>query len=40
MAWEINVTSGDKTGDDRWYEENVPKADRLYAEYLAERGTR
>lgn len=27
---------GDKTGDDRWYEMNVPVADRLYDEHLAE----
>ncbi|WP_273660212.1 type II toxin-antitoxin system RelE/ParE family toxin, partial [Pseudomonas aeruginosa] len=25
---------GDKTGDDRWYELNVPIADRLYDEHL------
>jgi hypothetical protein len=25
---------GDKTGSDRWYEEQVPVADRLYDEYL------
>jgi hypothetical protein len=25
---------GDKTGNDRWYEEQVPVADRLYEEYL------
>ena len=27
---------GDKTGDDRWYEVNVPSADRLYDEHLEE----
>jgi hypothetical protein len=27
---------GDKTGDERWYEVNVPMADRLYDEHLAE----
>jgi hypothetical protein len=27
---------GEKTGDDRWYEKNVPIADRLYEDYLAE----
>jgi hypothetical protein len=27
---------GDKTGDNRWYEKNVPIADRLYDEYLRE----
>jgi hypothetical protein len=30
----ILVWSGDKTGNDRWYEEQVPVADRLYDEYL------
>jgi hypothetical protein len=25
---------GDKTGNDRWYEEHVPIADRLYDEHL------
>ena len=30
----ILLLGGDKTGNDRWYEENVPKADRLYDEYL------
>jgi hypothetical protein len=25
---------GDKTGDNRWYEENVPRADTLYEEHL------
>ncbi len=29
-------SEGDKTGDDRWYEVNVPVADRLYDEHLAE----
>jgi len=28
------VDRGDKTGDDRWYETNVPVADRLYDEHL------
>jgi hypothetical protein len=32
----ILLLGGDKTGDDRWYEKNVPLADRLYDEYLAE----
>lgn len=26
----ILLVGGDKTGDDRWYEVNVPKADQLY----------
>ena len=32
----ILLLGGDKTGNDRWYEENVPKADGLYDEYLKE----
>ena len=30
------LLGGDKTGDDRWYERNVPLADRIYDNYLAE----
>jgi hypothetical protein len=30
------LLGGDKTGDDRWYEKNVPLADQLYENYLAE----
>lgn len=30
----ILLLGGDKTGDDRWYEANVPVADRLYDEHL------
>jgi hypothetical protein len=30
----ILLIGGDKTGDERWYEVNVPKADRLYDEHL------
>ena len=30
----ILLIGGDKTGNDRWYEENVPFADRLYDEHL------
>jgi hypothetical protein len=30
----ILVLGGDKTGNDRWYEEQVPVAERLYEEYL------
>ena len=30
------LLGGDKTGDDRWYEKNVPVADHLYEKYLAE----
>ena len=32
----VLLLGGDKTGDDRWYEENVPRADRLYAAHLDE----
>ena len=32
----IQLLGGDKTSDDRWYERNVPLADRLYDHYLAE----
>ena len=32
----ILLLGGDKAGDDRWYERNVPLADRLYDNYLAE----
>jgi hypothetical protein len=31
----ILLIGGDKTGNDRWYEANVPVADRLYDEHLA-----
>lgn len=34
----ILLLGGNKTGDDRWYEINVPLADKLYDEYLAELG--
>lgn len=30
----ILLIAGDKTGDDRWYEVNVPRADDLYDEHL------
>ena len=30
----ILLIGGDKTGNDRWYEKNVPFADRLYGEHL------
>lgn len=30
----ILLIGGDKTGDDRWYDANVPIADRLYDEHL------
>lgn len=31
----ILLVGGDKTGNDRWYEEFVPIADRLYDEHIA-----
>ena len=31
----ILLIGGDKTGNDRWYQESVPLADRLYDEHLA-----
>ena len=30
------LLGGDKTGDDRWYEKNIPLADLIYDNYLAE----
>jgi hypothetical protein len=30
----ILLIGGDKTGNDRWYEQYVPLADRLYDEHL------
>ena len=30
----ILLLGGDKTGNDRWYEENVPRADALYDEHM------
>jgi hypothetical protein len=32
----ILLVGGDKTGDDRWYEVNVPKADQLYDRHIEE----
>ena len=32
----ILLIGGDKTGDDRWYEDHIPIADRLYDEHLKE----
>lgn len=34
----ILLIGGDKTGNDRWYEEHIPEADRLYDEHLEELG--
>ena len=30
----ILLVGGDKTGDERWYEVHVPRADRLYDQHL------
>ncbi len=30
----ILLLGGDKTGNDRWYDENIPLADKLYDEHL------
>lgn len=30
----ILLIGGDKTGNDRWYDEFVPKADKLYDDHL------
>lgn len=35
----ILLVAGDKTGDDRWYETNVPLADRLFERHIATIGT-
>ena len=32
----VLLIGGDKTGNDRFYEEYVPLADRLYDQYLGE----
>lgn len=32
----ILLIGGDKTGDDRWYEKQIPVADRLYDTHLEE----
>ncbi len=34
----IILLGGDKSGDKRWYEKNIPIADRLYDEHLKEIG--
>ena len=28
------LLGGDKTGDDRWYDKMIPKADSIYADHL------
>ena len=32
----VLLLGGDKTGNNRWYEQNVPRAEKLYAQYLAD----
>jgi hypothetical protein len=32
----ILLLGGDKTGNDRWYQQNIPYADALYREHLAQ----
>jgi hypothetical protein len=34
----VLLVGGDKTGNDRWYEENVPRAEKIYSSYLVETG--
>ena len=34
----ILLLGGDKTGDDDWYERNVPTADRIFERHLKEQG--
>ena len=32
----ILLVGGDKTGNDRWYKEYIPKADAIYRQHLSE----
>lgn len=34
----VLLLGGNKTGDNRWYEANVPRAEKLFTEYLRENG--
>ncbi|MGD0481790.1 MAG: type II toxin-antitoxin system RelE/ParE family toxin [Terracidiphilus sp.] len=34
----VLLVGGNKTGNDRWYEEYVPWAERIFADYLRETG--
>jgi len=34
LRMAILLIGGDKTGNDRWYEENVPLADKLYDQHV------
>src|SRR6185503_5515976 len=36
----ILLLGGNKAGNDRWYEENVPRADALFDQHLAELKTK
>jgi hypothetical protein len=36
----ILLVGGDKTGDDRWYEIHVRRADKLYDRHVEERNKR
>jgi hypothetical protein len=36
MRAAILLVGGDKTGDERWYEVHIPKADKLYDRHLEE----
>lgn len=33
------LIGGNKTGDDRWYDKMIPKADRIYSEHIASLGS-
>jgi hypothetical protein len=34
----ILLLGGNKSGDERWYDANVPRAEELFDEHLAELG--
>ncbi|HEY0264041.1 MAG TPA: type II toxin-antitoxin system RelE/ParE family toxin [Granulicella sp.] len=36
----VLLLGGNKTGDDRWYDTHVPKAEKLLMAYLKESGQR
>jgi hypothetical protein len=36
----ILLLGGNKAGNDRWYEQNIPLAERIFEEYLRETGQR
>jgi hypothetical protein len=35
----VLLIGGDKTGDDRFYERMIPRAEQIFAQYLEELGT-